>query len=121
MKTPVSVDIKVLNLKTDRRVRIHWFMRTDDGPIQTGSMVASTALGPMVLGGSRGKIVCQPKRTTLTSPMVLGRYQPCPCSDDVRAVTCDLCAATPEYKRAVEELAEILGNLEAKQRPKEVT
>lgn len=102
---PPQVEIKLMNLKTDRRVRIHWFQHDDKGPIHTGSVVATTALGPLKLGGVRGRIACQPNRASLAPPLVNGRIQPCPCSDDVRAVTCDLCAATEGYRSAVEELA----------------
>lgn len=107
MAPPVT--IRVLDMKT-KRVRIHWFERTDHGPIQTGKVEHFIPqVGPLVLGGSKGRIACQPRLATLTSPMVAGKYQPIPCSDEVRAVTCPECQATEGFKKAASELAAVLG------------
>ena len=110
----VPVEIKCLK---NGQVRIHWFVHSEKGPIVTGSVTHITARGPLVLGGVTGYIACQPARKNLTSPIINGHMQPCPCSDDVQAVTCETCAATPEYETQCELLAQALGATKWKNPP----
>ena len=88
----------------DERVCIHWFQICADGPIQTRVKVEPTELGPIRLGGVRGKIACNPAQNTVLSQERAEGYYLCCHSDDVRAVTCEDCSATPAYQ---EQMAKI--------------
>jgi len=103
----VGVEIKVLK---DKRIRIHWFVDDDKGPIRTAQSdpIVHPGLGTVVLGGAVGYIACQPTRQTLTSPIVNGRLQPCPCSREITAVTCPECKATKEFQAATDAAAKHL-------------
>ena len=102
----VPITIKVLK---DRRVRIHFFVRSEKGPIQTEPDIhLAPGIKPVRIGGAKGFVACQPQRKRLAGEMLNGRVLVFPCSDEVRAVTCDLCLATDEFKKAAEELAAVL-------------
>lgn len=89
------------------RVRIHYFVRDEAGPIRTpAGVIALTAMGPMSAGGTKGYIACQPKQESLDVKKD-GIIYPTPHSDDVRAVTCPECQATAEYKKMADFLAEL--------------
>jgi len=90
------------------RVRIHWFERCDDGPIETLQRSEPTPIGPLRLGGAKGRIACRPEQKSLSQTTREGQYQPTVHSDDVRAVTCPECQATEAYKKTVQDLADIL-------------
>ncbi len=90
------------------RVCIHWFVRDEAGKITTPSSVTTTALGPIALGGVRGRIACMPKLTSVLPTQSKGQINTCAHSDDVRAVTCPECRATDDYKIASVELGEMV-------------
>lgn len=90
------------------RVRIHWFVHDDRGPVTTPASTTLTALGPLKLGGAKGRIACQPRRASVTPEVVGGVTTPIVHSDDVRAVTCPECRQTKEYWEVMGQLAEIL-------------
>lgn len=102
------VAVKLLPDKSGR-VRIHYFVHTPDGPAQTPGRVAMTAMGPLRLGGSRGKIACQPGLADVTPQAVGGSWHLCCHSDDPRAVTCPECEKTEDYQKAMALLAEVGG------------
>jgi hypothetical protein len=102
-----TVIIRMLPDKSGR-VRIHWFIHEERGPIKTPETVKMTQIGPVRLGGNRGRIACQPAKTDLV-PQQKGRdIEPCCHSDDPRAVTCPECMAVPEYREAMDYLGELL-------------
>lgn len=100
----------VMKLLSDRsgRVLIHWFIHDDQGPVETPANAVMTAMGPLKLGGVRGRIACMPSLDSVTPTMVNGISYPVPHSDDVRAVTCPACSATKEFWEMKKRLAEIL-------------
>lgn len=87
------------------RVRIHYFVHDQKGPVTTPSGAVMTALGPLKLGGVTGRIACQPQLASVTPQMVKGELQPTVHSDDVRAVTCPECQRTSEYLATMNLLA----------------
>lgn len=90
------------------RVRIHWFMRDEAGPICTGVVSHSTPLGPVVLGGAKGRIACQPNLESVNPIWLSANHvQPLHHSDDARAATCPECMATPEYAAMMKRLGEL--------------
>lgn len=98
---PVPVNIRIMNVRSGRRrVRIHFYVRSEGGPIKPSPMTLNTAKGPVPIGGGRGFIACQPKMATLKANIVNGAYQPTPCSDHPGAVTCDLCMKTAAFQEA---------------------
>lgn len=108
-----TVELRVL---PDGRVRIHWFMFDQAGPV---SLPHGTTKSGVAMGGSlpdengdycsRGRIVCQPQRTSiLPEKGRRGITRPVVHSDDPRAVTCPECQATEEWKAAMANLKELL-------------
>ena len=99
-----------LRILPDGRIRIHWFQWDDEGPIQLHQSTTMTFLGPMRLGGNivtgknRGRIACMPEQKTIQPIMTNGIVKPLAHSDDPRAVTCDLCMATPLFATALQEI-----------------
>ena len=79
-------------------VRVHYFVR-GAGPIRNGSITRRGPRGPMVLGGGRGHVACQPGRQQL-SVVANGQHQPFPCTDHAPAVTCPECKATADFQKA---------------------
>ncbi len=111
-----TIEMRVL---PDGRVRIHWFLFDANGPVQLPRGVIMTNAGPKQIGGAvlpdddgvhqtRGMIACEPKRTSVTAENRRGTIRPTVHSDDPRAVTCDLCMATAEWKAAMARLQETL-------------
>ncbi len=100
----------VIKLLPDRsgRVLIHWFVHDEQGPIETPVGGAMTALGPMHLGGAKGRIACMPGRGHAGSEIINGQHHLFPHSDDVRAATCPDCLTTDEAKRMLLEYKERL-------------
>jgi len=90
------------------RVRIHYFIHDEKGPIQTPGSVVPSALGPIQLGGFRGRIACQPGLKSILPKNVAGVLHLTPHSDDVRGVSCPECMASKEYKETKAILAETL-------------
>lgn len=85
-----------------RKVRIHWFVRDENGPVHTGSGVVQTSRGPKSIDGAVGYIACKPQEKDVTTKVVEGVYLADPHSDDPRAVTCPECLATEVHKKAME-------------------
>lgn len=104
----------VIRLLPDKsgRVRIHWFETLPEGPIETAQNVHLTAIGPVKIGGARGRIACAPQQKELIGKTKIG-YQPTVHSDDPRAVTCPECLATASCQKALADLADILDNQDA--------
>ncbi len=100
----MAVVIRMLPDKSGR-VRIHWFIRDSTGPAKTPSLTVPSPVGPLAVGGTVGRIACQPKRDSVT-PAVnhAGQIEPCCHTDDPRAATCPECCATDEFKQAMEYL-----------------
>jgi hypothetical protein len=93
-----SINIKLLK---DGRVCIHYFALDPQGPIETQGDVRPTEVGPIKLGGVRGKIVCHPEQNSVY-PYFDGRETKiCAHSDDPRAVTCPACQESAEFKAAM--------------------
>jgi hypothetical protein len=91
--------IRMLPDKSGRR-RIHWFQRQVDGPLATQGQQQLTLIGPMQLGGAKGRIVCQGPNATLDKSTA-GNVEPVAHSDDPRAVTCPECKATQEFQTEI--------------------
>lgn len=97
-------------------VKIHFFVHSEKGPIRTApnaelilqGVQNKIAIPAPMQGGASGFIACQPMRKSLGGQMHGGRAELCPCSDEVRAVTCQECQATEAFKKAAEELAAML-------------
>lgn len=89
------------------RVRLHYFHRTDEGPVQTTSgVLAMTPAGP-VPGGARGRIACMPARQSVFSERGAdGVVRMFPHTDDPRAATCPECLKTQDYKEQMAALGE---------------
>jgi hypothetical protein len=98
----------------DGRYRIHWFIFDPDGPVSLPQGTIETSHGPMKVGGSiptpdgivlsRGRIACEPQRTSVLPDQRRGTIRMCLRSDDPRAVSCPECQATAEYKAAMANL-----------------
>jgi hypothetical protein len=84
-----------------RRVRVCWLMQDANGPVQNPGGEIATKAGPITIDGARGRIVCQPKRTSVAPHFDGVETHLCINSDDPRAATCPECKATPEYKSAM--------------------
>lgn len=84
-----------------RYVRVCWFMIDANGPAQNPSGVIETSWGPKDYEGARGRIACQPQRTSVLPEYNGVETKLTVRSEDPRAVTCPLCKATPEYKAAM--------------------
>lgn len=98
---PQQVDVKVLK---GGRVRIHWFVLRESGPIHTSARhVHGQGVGTIQLGGHSGYIACQPQRKQLSLTQG-GRIQVCPCSMEFEVVTCPECMATVEFQKAVQQV-----------------
>ncbi len=98
----------VIKVLPDGRVRHHWFVRDEQGPIKTPLRQDPTQAGVLRLGGAVGYIACQ-KRRQSTAPEVRGNQVVPLChTDDPRAATCPDCLATPEYAAAMAAYAEIM-------------
>jgi len=97
-----------------RRVRIHWFVRSVEGPAKTPGpgnspeALAAYPGGHPHLPGARGHIACQKARTSVEPELRNGVWHPCPHSDDPRAVSCPECQATPEFKTMMKRLEELV-------------
>lgn len=97
----------VVKMLPDGRCCQHWFIMDDAGPIKTRDAVPSmTQLGPLKLGGARGRIACRPEQNTVETQQRGLDFFPCLNSDDVRAVTCPDCLATDEAKAMLAVLKE---------------
>lgn len=92
-----KINIKVL---PDGRVRIHWFQKDEEGPITT-PLGAPSAMPMMKFGGVKGRIVCMKSLAEVTPQKTGTMPVQITHSDDLRAVTCDLCMETGEFKAAV--------------------
>lgn len=90
------------------RVRIHWFIHDPKGPIETVSSVTMSAIGPIKMGGARGRIACQPQRTSIAPEQKGSDMHIVTHSDDVRGATCPECLATPEAKAQLADFATML-------------
>lgn len=97
------VEVKLLRDRS--RVCVHWFEVTRDGPAATPLGVVQSPLGPLAVGGVRGRIACRPAVSTVTPQAVNGAVQLLCRSEEPRAVTCPECMATPQFKRAMEEIS----------------
>lgn len=102
-----TVEIKILPDGTGR-VRIHWFQVLDGGPIKMPSGTIETQYGPLIHVGPPGRIACQPERTSVLPQEQNGVTLLTCHSDEPRAVTCPECMATPEFKIAMQKIAELL-------------
>lgn len=102
-----TIQMRVL---PDGKVRIHYFVHDDAGPIRTpGKVIAMTPLGPLRAGGVKGYIACQPKRdSALPGRVAGGEIQVMPHSNEARAVTCPECKATDVWKKTMALLGETL-------------
>jgi hypothetical protein len=90
------------------RVRIHFFVRDDAGPVSTPGVVHQTALGQVHLGGARGYIACRPKQSSImpgTAPG--GMIEPTVHTDDGRAATCPECLKTEAWAKWMATLADV--------------
>ena len=96
-----------------QRVRIHYFVHSEAGPAQNPGKVFQTPLGPLLVGGARGYIACQRGRQSATPRVEGGRVYPVPHTDEARAVTCDRCMETKEWKETMALIAELLGDTAA--------
>ncbi len=92
------------------RVRIHYFVHDQKGPVTTPDGVIMSSIGPIRMGGVKGYIACQPERANLL-PQMQGNVSLLTChSDDARAATCPECLATDDWKKASQQLEELLNN-----------
>lgn len=105
MSNKRHVEIKIL---PDGRARIHYFVRDPKGPIVTTGGVIATARGPRRMLGAQGYIACRQKLDKVSPTVKNGIITPFLHSDDARAVTCDLCMNTDEYKEIMKILGETL-------------
>ena len=95
----------VLKQMKDGRVCIHWLIRDQSGPI---ALVDCPIPTPYPNNGIRGRIACNNRQNKAT-PVDTGIETLLCCrSDDVRAVTCPACLATPEAKAMLEHYGEMV-------------
>ena len=108
-----QVVVRILQDGTGR-VRIHWFCRDESGPIHTPGTSVLTMMGPLPLGGARGRIACQGELGSVM-PRIGddGQTHLVPHSDDVRAVTCPECRETAIFMAAAARLSELLETAQA--------
>ncbi len=103
---PVPITVRVLK---DRRVRCHFFVHSEKGPIHTAPRIEiAPGISPMQIGGASGFIACQPQRQQINGAISGGRIEVTFVSDECRATTCPECIATEAFKKAAEELAAML-------------
>lgn len=88
------------------RVRIHWFIFQEGGPVRTSVGKLKSSMGPMDVVGREGRIACDPKRTTLNPSRHGEVIKTFHHTDDPRAATCPECCATGEYKAAMAKMNE---------------
>lgn len=105
------------------RVRICWLVWDEKGPVTMPTGQVMTPQGPVPVGGSlpapgqapltRARIACDPLLSSVLPHSAVVRGQNVTRlvmhSDDPRAVTCPECAATEEYKKAMERYAALEG------------
>lgn len=90
-------------------VRIHYFVHDEAGPIEMPSDMAMTAFGPITLGGSKGRIACQPTlKVEDVLPKLKGGFTHLfQHSDEARAVTCPDCCRSDDYKSTMQALDDL--------------
>jgi hypothetical protein len=101
--------IAVLKLLPDgsKRVRIHYFVRDEVGPITDSGGQVNEALREVTKASSTGYIACSPRQQSVLPQKKGGEYFLTPHSDDPRAVTCPECMETEEYKTMMATYDEI--------------
>lgn len=82
------------------RVCIHFFVH-DPPPTKMADITARP-----ILQGSTGYIACR-KQRDVSPQLVNGVWEPCPHSNEARAVTCPACMATEEWKKTMESIGEL--------------
>ena len=97
------INVRLLADKSGRAC-IHWLMPDEAGPIATVGVTKMTALGPLRLGGIRGRIACNPEQNSVNPMLRGGETLMCMHSDDVRAATCPKCLGTVEAIAMLERL-----------------
>lgn len=105
------INIKVLPgepLDGSGKVRIHWFVRSEEGAAVTPSGTLKSSIGPIKVVGTRGYLACQKGRTDIGSRIVGGMIVMTLHSDDVRSANCPECLATEEAKAMLVKLGEIV-------------
>jgi hypothetical protein len=100
-----TINVRLLPDGTGR-VRYHWFIRDDAGPITTPSAQVQTAIGRVTLGGVKGRIACMPKLDSVLPHLAGAEIQLVPHTDDPRGATCPECLATEEAKTMLQHYAE---------------
>lgn len=102
-----QVDIKLLP-DDSGRVRIHYFHRDPEGPIVMPGGIVMSSVGPVQVGGDRGRIACMPKETAITPRFDGGKIRPLPHTDHPPAATCPECRASEYWKTSMALLEELL-------------
>ena len=105
-----TVEIKLLRDEhgnVTQRVRIHLFVRDDNGAAQTPAGKVQTSKGALKVGGTKGYLACQKTRTDIGPQKVGEVIVVTPHSDDVRAATCPSCLETQEAKDMLRRLEEL--------------
>ena len=87
------------------RVRIHWYMRTPDGPIKPPENGMPDIYAKKLGWPTSGRIMCAPGVKDIRPQIKGASIHPVVHSDDPRAVTCPECMETEEYKKVMEEYA----------------
>ena len=104
--------IRVLPVGPDglQRVRIHFFVHDEAGPIHTPSGAHMSNMGPVRFPASSGYMACNPKLADLRGSVIAGVPETLVHSNDPRAATCPECLATQAYKDAMARLEEVISN-----------
>jgi hypothetical protein len=90
------------------KVRLHYFVHDDKGPIKTPTGTVMTALGPVTMGGVMGYVACQPRRTEITPEIRQNVVVPVPHTNEARAVTCPECKETVAWKETMKLLEDLV-------------
>jgi len=93
-----AIHIKMLPGSDLKKVRIHWMILDEQGPIETPRGEVLCTRGSIVMGGVKGRIACQPGRQSVLPEVRSDGIHLLLRSENINAVNCPECLASAEAK-----------------------
>lgn len=87
------------------RVCIHLFVPDENGPFVEGHVTdhVKKTVGPV-----HGRLACSSRKTVAPTKNSMGHITITPRTNDARAVTCQKCCESPEYRHAMELAGDVV-------------
>ena len=92
------IHLKALPGTNLKKLRIHWFVHDDAGPITTPKKDFKSNKGSVTMGGVSGHIACQPQKKGGLLEIRPDGIHVFMRTDSIRAATCPECLASAEAK-----------------------